>query len=55
MPLPTHIQATVGIGISLDIATDQTARHITLFQHDPLALERERPLRPVLALAQDLV
>lgn len=40
----THIQATIRIGIGLDIAANQTTRHLGLLQHDPLALERKRQL-----------
>ena len=57
MALPAHIQSTIRIGIGLDIATNQTTRHLGLLQHDPLALERKRQLRSdiaLLALAQDL-
>ncbi|MCY1240490.1 hypothetical protein D9M72_533420 [compost metagenome] len=57
MPLPAHIQPAVGKRIGLDITTDQPARHLVLFQHDPLALERKRQLRTditLLTFAQDV-
>ncbi len=58
MAFPPHIEPAVGIGVGLDIATDQPARHLGLLKHDPLALERKRQLRTdvaLLAFAQDLL
>ncbi|MBP2238775.1 hypothetical protein J2Z31_005316 [Sinorhizobium kostiense] len=58
MPLPAKVEPADGIGIGLDIVTGQTLRHLSLLQHDPLALERERQLRAdiaLFALAQDLL
>jgi hypothetical protein len=57
MSLPAHIEPPIRIGIGLDVAANQTARHLALLQHDPLALKRKRQLRSditPLALAQDL-
>lgn len=42
MAFQTHIQLAIRISIGLDIPTHQTMRHITLFRHDPSALDRER-------------
>ena len=50
MPLPAHVQPAIRIGVSLDIAADQPARHIGLLEHDPLALVGERQLGTDLAL-----
>lgn len=56
MAFPAHFEPSIAIG--LDITANQPTRHITLFQHDPLALVGERQLGAdiaLLALAADLL
>lgn len=58
MALPANVEATVRIGIGLDVPAHQTACHLRLVQHDPLALKRERQLFTditLFTLAQDLL
>gem|GEM_PF-6220524 len=57
MTFPADIQSTIRIGIGLDLAPDQSTRHLVLLEHDPLALERKRQLGTdvtLLTFAQDV-